>query len=364
MRRHFRLIAALVTVGALTATACGGGTDPGESAADASGDSATPRIVATTSILGDITSNVVGDLATVEVIIPADTDPHDFEPSAQQAAELRDAELIIANGLLLEEGLLATLESAEADGVKVLYVGDVVDPLVWDEEGHSEEEGGAAVATPAAFGVSLAGDDHSGEEGHSEEEGHSKDEGHSDEEGDAHGEYDPHFWFDPVRMSTATGAIAEAVAQNTGLDADTLNRQAAAYQAQLAELDAELEAQFATIPAERRLLVTDHDAFGYLAEHYGFEILGTVYPSGSELAEPSAGELADLADLITERGVPAIFSENIASPDLADALAAEVGSEVAVVELFSDSVGGGGSGAETYLAMMRTNGERITGALS
>ena len=357
MRRHFRLIAALVTVGALTATACGGGTDPGESAANASGDTATPRIVATTSILGDITSNVVGDLATVEVIIPADTDPHDFEPSAQQAAELRDAELIIANGLLLEEGLLATLESAEADGVKVLYVGDVVDPLPWDEEGHSEEEGGGAVATPAAF-------THGDEEGHSEEEGHSKDEGHSDEEGHDHGEYDPHFWFDPVRVSTATGAIAEAVAQNTGLDADTLNRQAAAYQAQLAELDAELEAQFATIPAERRLLVTDHDAFGYLAEHYGFEILGTVYPSGSELAEPSAGELAALADLITETGVPAIFSENIASPDLAEALAAEVGSEVAVVELFSDSVGGSGSGAETYLAMMRTNGERITGALS
>ena len=353
MRHHFRLIAALITAGALTATACGGGTDPGESAAPATGDTATPRIVATTSILGDITSNVVGDLATVEVIIPADTDPHDFEPSAKQAAELRDAELIIANGLLLEEGLLATLESAEADGVKVLYVGDIVDPLVWSEdEGlEGEDTGGGAVATPAAFT-------------HGDEEGHSDEKGHSDEEGHNHGEFDPHFWMDPTRVSTATGAIAEAVATSTGLDADTLNRQAAAYQAELAELDAALEAQFATIPAERRLLVTDHEAFGYLANHFGFEILGTVYPSGSELAEPSAGELAALADLITETGVPAIFSENIASPDLAEALAAEVGSEVAVVELFSDSVGGSGSGAETYLAMMRTNGERITVALS
>ena len=320
MARHLRLIAALLTLGALTVTACGGTSSDG-STAPPEGDGSNPRIVVTTSILGDVTRNVVGDLATVEVIIPADTDPHDFEPSAQQAAELRDADLIIANGLLLEEGLLATLESAEADGVTVLYVGDVVDPLPWNEEGHSDEEG------------------------------------HDD------GEYDPHFWFDPVRVSTATGAIAEAVAQNTGLNADTLNRQAAAYQAQLAELDAELEAQFATIPAERRLLVTDHDAFGYLADRYGFEILGTVYPSGSELAEPSAGDLAALAELITETGVPAIFSENIASPELADALAAEVGNEVAVVELFSDSVGGGDSGAATYVAFMRTNAERITTAL-
>ena len=343
MARHLRLITALLTLGALTVTACGGTSSDG-STAPPEGDGSNPRIVVTTSILGDVTRNVVGDLATVEVIIPADTDPHDFEPSAQQAAELRDADLIIANGLLLEEGLLATLESAEADGVTLLYVGDVVDPLPWNEEGHSEGEGGGAVATPAAF---TDGDE----------------EGHSDEESHDDGEYDPHFWFDPVRVSTATGAIAEAVAQNTGLNADTLNRQAAVYQAQLAELDTELEAQFATIPAERRLLVTDHDAFGYLADRYGFEILGTVYPSGSELAEPSAGDLAALAELITETGVPAIFSENIASPELADALAAEVGNEVAVVELFSDSVGGGDSGAATYVAFMRTNAERITTAL-
>ncbi len=157
--------------------------------------------------------------------------------------------------------------------------------------------------------------------------------------------------------------ISTAVADNTDVDAGQLAEQTEAYEAELLALDAELDALFADIPADRRLMVTNHDAFGYLATRYGFEVVGTVIPSGSDMAEPSAASLASLATLINELGVPAIFTENTSSSDLANTLAAETGTNVAVVPLFSDSIGEQGSGAETYIAMMRTNGQRITDAL-
>jgi zinc/manganese transport system substrate-binding protein len=332
---------------ALVSVACSSSDDASvaEAASGAPGASR-PTIVATTSILGDVVANVVGELATVQVLMPPGADPHDFEPSAQQAAELRTADLIVANGLLLEEGLLETIEAAETDGVPVIEIAPAVDPIAFakDEE-HSHDEG----------------EEHSDEEGeeHSDEEG----EEHSDGDDHEHGDEDPHVWQDPLRMAIAAELIADAVAQATGLDATTLTARADAYAAELEALDAELVAAYGAIPAECRKLVTDHDAFGYLAARYDFEIVGTIIPSGSELAEPSASELADLAATITSENVPAIFSESIFPTALAEALAREVGSDVALVTLYSDSLGDQGSGADTYVSLMRTNAERVTGAL-
>ena len=365
-RRLPLILLAILSAGALVLTSCSSTTETSTEAGTAGGDK--PVIVATTSILGDITSNVVGDLATVEVIVPANTDPHDFEPSAKQAALLRDADLIVANGLLLEEGLISIIESAESDGTPVVEVGELVDPLTFDEEFEEQVEAAALAIAPAeamqaeAEGLEMeaaAKDPGAVEEGHSDEE-----EGHSDEEeGHGHGEFDPHWWMDPARAAQAAGVISTAVADNTDVDAGQLAEQTEAYEAELLALDAELDALFADIPADRRLMVTNHDAFGYLATRYGFEVVGTVIPSGSDMAEPSAASLASLATLINELGVPAIFTENISSSDLANTLAAETGTNVAVVPLFSDAIGEQGSGAETYIAMMRTNGQRIADAL-
>jgi zinc/manganese transport system substrate-binding protein len=157
--------------------------------------------------------------------------------------------------------------------------------------------------------------------------------------------------------------ISTAVADNTDVDASVLADQTAAYEVALLALDTELEALLAGIPAERRVMVTNHDAFGYLAVRYGFDIVGTVIPSGSDVAEPSAAALANLAKLINELSVPAIFTENTTSPNLANTLAAETGRGVDVVPLFSDAIGEPGSGGESYIAMMRTNGQRIAAAL-
>jgi zinc/manganese transport system substrate-binding protein len=361
-RRLRFIFMAMLSVSALVLASCSG-SENSEASTEAAPTVPKPVIVATTSILGDMTSNVVGDLATVEVIVPANTDPHDFEPSAKQAALLRDADLIVANGLLLEEGLISIIESAESDGTPVVEVGELIDPLAFDEEFEAQVDA-AAMKSKDEEGHSHSdeeGHSHSDEEGHShsDEEGHS----HGDEEGHSHGEFDPHFWMDPARVAQAAGVISTAVADNTDIDAAQLTGQTEAYQAELLALDAELEAMFADIPSERRLMVTNHDAFGYLATRYGFEVVGTVIPSGSDMSEPSAASLASLAALVTELGVPAIFTENISSPDLANTLAGETGNQVTVAALFSDSLGEPGSGAETYITMMRTNGQRIADAL-
>jgi zinc/manganese transport system substrate-binding protein len=261
-----------------------------------SGDATGPRIVVTTSILGDVVQEVVADAADVEVLMPPGSDPHSFAPSAQQAAALRDADLVVVNGLGFEAGLADTIEAAQSDGVEVVTATDFVD-----------------------------GDD-------------------------------PHFFTDPVLMRE----VLERIAAELGASADA--GRVDAYLEELAALDAEVEELLAGIPPGRRVLVTNHDVFGYFADRYGFEVLGVVIPGGSTLAEPSAADLADLADAIAEARVPAIFAETSAPKRLADALAAE-GTDVEVVELYSESLGGPGSDGATYLDMVRTNAARIAAAL-
>jgi zinc/manganese transport system substrate-binding protein len=310
---------------ALVAGACGDDTD------DAGASSTGATVVVTTSILGDVVGELVGDAATVEVIMPPNADPHDFAPSAQQAALMREADALVVNGLGFEEGLVDAIEGAEADGVVVIAATDGVEELLeLGEHGHEDE--------PAD----------EGEEEHADED-----------DGD-----DPHVFTDPTRMAGAAALIADELARAVDrLDTPAFRDRVDAYLGELADLDAEVEAVLEAVPAERRVLVTNHEVFGYFADRYGFEVLGVVIPGGSTLAEPSARDLADLAEEIDEEGVPAIFAEASSPSALADALAAE-GVSVEVVELFSESLGEPGSGAETYLELVRTNAERIAAGLA
>ncbi len=290
-------------------------------------------VVATTSVLGDVVRNIVGDAATVEVIMGIGADPHDFEASAQQVAAIQGADLVISNGLGLEEGLIDIIETVEAEGKPVLELADMLDPIPFadphgDDEGHSDEE-----------------------EGHSDEE-----EGHSD-----HGDEDPHFWQDPARMAVAVELIAD---QLTELDGSIdWHAGADAYAAELAALDTEIEGMLAGVPEDQRKIVTNHEAFGYFADRYGFEVIGTVIPGGSTLAEPSAADLSDLVAEIQEEGVTAIFAENTNPSALAEAVAGELGTEIEVYALYSDSLGEPGTPAETYIGMIRANAETVATAL-
>ncbi len=311
MRRHVppaatarRSVAAvLVAMLALASAACGDG--------DAGDGGGTPSVVVTTSVLGDVVENLVGDAARVEVVVPAGVDPHEFAPSARQAATLREADVVVANGGGLEAGLDDTLEGAAADGATVFEAMDHVDdPLT---------------------------------------------------EGDA---VDPHFFTDPARMAAVAEALAATLAAEVpGLDDPGAEQRAAAYVDDLRALDAEVEATLAAVPPERRTLVTNHEVLGYFADRYGFAVVGAVIPATTTQAAASAGEIDALARTITETGVPAVFTDTSATGDLADALAEEVG-DVEVVALHTESLGEPGSGADTYAGMIRTNATRIAGALA
>ncbi|MHA7177215.1 zinc ABC transporter substrate-binding protein AztC [Arthrobacter sp. Sr24] len=277
-------------------------------------------IMVTTNILGDITRNIVGDTADVVVLMEANADPHSFGVSAFQAGQMEQAELIVFNGLGLEEAVLNHVSSAEKQGVPVIEVGAAIEPL-----SHQSAAVGAG----------------------------------------AGGTLDPHFWTDPQRILTAIAAIEEAVAQHVSIaDPVALHSNAANYRAKVAELDAWMVTEFATVPAGRRKIVTNHHVFGYLADRFALEVVGAVMPSGTTLAAPSAADLSALATTIREAGVPAIFADTSQPERLAEVLAQEAKVAVEIVPLFTESLSAPGEGAESYLEMMRTNTTRMSTALT
>ncbi len=176
-----------------------------------------------------------------------------------------------------------------------------------------------------------------------------------------HGAFDPHFWFDPLRVKIAVYDIAARLAAIDPDNADVYFRNALAYGEELDELHAWIQDQVSALAPERRQLVTSHDSLSYFAELYGFEVIGLVIPSLSTHVEPSAEHIAELVEVIREHDVPALFGETTVSDRLAQAVARETGAEV--VQLYSGSLGPEGSGADTYLGMVRTNVTRIVEAL-
>ena len=347
MRGGLRGLALLAAV-VLGAAACGGGDGPVyDENVPVTAESETV-ILATTSILGDIVRNVAGERARVDVLMPAGIDPHEFEPSIEQVNSLYKVNLVVANGMRLEEGMTEVLDIAVSEGVNLFELG-----------------------TAAVGAGGLAGEDHEEDHDEGEHEGEADhDEGHDEgeHEGEAdheheHGGVDPHFWLDPILVAEGALALGERLTPFDG--SEEWRAQAQAYADQMTALDAEIREILAVVPPSQRKLITNHDAFGYFAQRYGFEVLATVIPSTSSLAEPSSAHLAELVELIVEQGVPAIFVENDAAEGVAEAVAAEVGAEeVLVVELYAPWLGEPGSGADTLAGMLRVNAQRIAEALA
>ncbi len=177
-----------------------------------------------------------------------------------------------------------------------------------------------------------------------------------------HGEFDPHIWHDPNNAVVMVENIRAALVAADPANADTYNGSAEAYTAQLTDLDAAIREQVALIPEANRILVTSHDTFGYFGNEYGFEISSALESVSTESADPSAGEIAELVEFIQAEGVPAIFAENIANPDLMQRIADEAGVVLAPT-LYTDALGQAGTPGATYLEMMRYNMEVITTAL-
>jgi zinc/manganese transport system substrate-binding protein len=303
------IVGLLALVTAATATACAPGAEP-------------PRIVVTTNILGDITREIVGDEAAVTVLMKPNADPHSFGLSAVQAAELERADLVVHNGLGLEENVLRHVDAARESGVAVFAAGEAADPLTF----HAAGDGGPE---------------------------------------DEAGQPDPHFWTDPDRVRKATGLMADRIIEHVdGVDAGTIRANADRYARELTGLTAWMEKSFDRIPEDKRALVTNHHVFGYLADRFGFRVIGAVIPSGTTLASPSSSDLRSLTEAMRKADVRTVFADSSQPKRLAEVLRTEIGGRVRVVELHSESLTAAGGAADTYLRMMRANTTAMTEGLT
>ena len=372
---RFRLVPLLLGAAGLLVAGC----SDSDGASDGSGSSGgTPTVVVTTNILGDVVEAFAGDVVDVVTVMPVGADPHNFQASAQQANEMREADALVVNGADFEEGMLDVIEAATDDGVPTYEAIATVETIEFGEGGHDHGDEHAEDGDEhAEDGDEHAedGDEHAdehaedGDEHAEDDDEHAEDGDEHADEGDDHehehaaGSTDPHFFTDPTRMIEAVEGIADFLADNVdGIDVDALEAGADDYIAELEALDAEVDTTLDPIAEGDRVLVTNHEVFGYFADRYDFEVVGTVIPTGSTADGASAGELADLAEVIEAEGVPAIFADTSSSDELADTLADEVG-DIEVVELYSESLGDEDSDGATYLQMVQTNADRIAAAL-
>jgi len=274
------------------------------------------KVVAVESFLADITRNITGDRATVESLIPLEMDPHAFEPTPKDISKIAESRVVVANGAGLESWLDEAIQNAGGDFILI----EASEGLV-SRKTHEEE----------------------GEDAHTHEG-------------------DPHFWLDPKLAIHYVENIRDGLIAADPDGKETYTQNAETYISQLKELDAWIQQEVSAIPPERRLIVTNHESFGYFADRYGFRVIGAIIPSVSTGSSPSAQELADLVDLIRQTGTTAIFLETGANPKLAEQIAQETGVKV-VSDLYTHSITGPGGNAPSYLEMMKYNVNTMVSAL-
>jgi zinc/manganese transport system substrate-binding protein len=346
-RAQVRKGLALAGASTLAFAGCSSGSDSiaeNEAAPIESSSEPDVNIVATTTIWADIASRSLCGLEVASVI-PAGADPHTFETSLADRATLEQADLVVANGLALEEGLVDLLATVADGGTPVIEMTEAVairDMGDEHDEDHADEH-------------HDEDEDHGDE--HGEDHGDEHDEDHHADHDHGHSGGDPHIWLDPINVASTVNLITEA-AIDAGFDT-SVRACAQDFIDEIEALDIEIADDLSAIPSDRRFLVTNHDALGYFAERYGFEVVGTVIPSLSTLAETNPADLADLAAIIEELDIPTVFSEEQASARDADALADAIPG-LTVVALDTGSLR---DTDDDYLSMMRRNVTAIAEAL-
>jgi ABC-type Zn uptake system ZnuABC Zn-binding protein ZnuA len=304
MKRIINSIIGLTTLTALFLTACG---------SVPKSDDGTLRVLTSTTFLADITQNIAGDRLKVESLLPVGADPHAYQAPPADVAKIAESDLLIINGIEYEHFIEPLLENAGGKRLIITATDGLIPNQMEDEQNAGQMVG------------------------------------------------DPHMWLDPKRVITYVENIRDGLIQVDTQGAATYKVNADAYIAQLKSLDAWIVEQVNTIPVERRLLVTNHEAMGYFAEQYNFEIVGTVIPSMSTEAGTSAKEMAALIELIKTSGAPAIFISKVENPNLANQIAAETNIKV-IDDLYLESLTNGAPAA-TYINMMQHNVARITAGL-
>lgn len=279
------------------------------------------NILSTTTIIGDVLKQIGGDRITQTNLLPYGSDPHSFEPTPQDVARIVEADLIFINGVELELNLEPIWESVNAQD-KVVDI---------------------------SSGIELLDVDASS--------GNNVDTEHNDE----HSSNDPHVWTDPNNVRGWVDNIVNQLVITDPQNATIYQSNSTTYKSKLIDLDAWIRNQVADIPPPKRLLVTDHQIFGYFAEEYGFTQVGAIIPAYSTLAEPSAQEIAKIEDAIRMLGVKAIFVGNTVNPALAKRIAEDTGTQL--IYVYTGSLSEPGDDASTYLDYMMFNVSAITNAL-
>jgi ABC-type Zn uptake system ZnuABC Zn-binding protein ZnuA len=309
MKLRLLLVAfALVFVPALVA-ACGDDDDSGGSVTATVSPAAKLDVVATTVQITALAREVGGDKIDLTGIIPAGADPHEFEPVASDLQNIEGADVILRHGMGLDDWMNDTLAAGHKDATTVT---EGITPLKGEEEGETVD--------------------------------------------------DPHVWHDPDNDKIMVDNISAALDAADPANKSTYDANATAYKQRLDETKTQVQVIINEIPAENRKLVTNHDAFGYFAHAFGLEIVGAVIPSISTGSEPSAQDTADLLDTIAREHVKAIFAESSVNPSLATTLANDAGVTI-VDDLYGDSLGQPGSGADTVDGMLLVNAQKIADAL-
>ncbi len=292
-----------------------------------------PAVVTANTILDDLVRRIGGEHVVTYCLIRPGADPHAFEPRPADIRRLVAADLLVVNGLDLEPAVLKLAQNCGFRG-----------PIITASDGIEPRHG---ACTHAPGHAEHDHDDH----------GHGAGHGATDE---PQHDLDPHAWQSPRAVMTYVANIRDALALARPGHADHYRTRAAALLAELGELETWVREQVATIPAARRKLVTSHDSFGYFADAFGFE---TVPVAGlSTSAEPDARAVARIIDQIRHEQVPAVFFELTSNPKLVRQIGADAGVRLAE-PLYTGSLGEPGSGAETYIGMVRTNVARIVAAL-
>jgi ABC-type Zn uptake system ZnuABC Zn-binding protein ZnuA len=318
--------AALALFASFAATGCQSPTAGSPSPADKP-----LAVVATTTLVGDVVSEIGGDLIELTVLFPTGSDPHRFDATPHDAAALAEADLVFINGLGLEESLMPLLESA-TQGSQVVSVSADIVPLTTashdEHHGHVEEP-----------------DDHA--------------DGDGQEQGEA---VDPHVWTDPTNVRIWADTIADAMSEADPANEAHYQEAALHYKGQLDELDDWIREQVSAVPVGDRLLVTDHDTLSYFAARYGFKEVGSIIPGLSTLAEPTARDMADLLDILAALDIPAVFVGTAVEPTVAEQIAADCGAKV--VPIYTASLSAPGGPADSYVRLMEYNVTAIVDALA
>jgi ABC-type Zn uptake system ZnuABC Zn-binding protein ZnuA len=272
------------------------------------------NVIATTSLIGDVVSNVGGDKISVEVLLPLGTDPHSFSPTPQDAVKIADATIVFANGVGLEEFLKRLMDNVGGSSKIVEVSAGITYRSLIDEESPNRQ--------PVN---------------------------------------DPHTWMDPNNVIIWVDNIVEALSEQDPNNAAYYLENGQSYQAKLREVDAWIRSEVSVIPEQDRKLVTDHLVFGYFSDRYGFSQVGAIIPGFSSLSEPSAKDIAQIEDAINKMDVKAIFISVGANANLAERISEDTGT--LLVLLYMHSLSEKGGEADNYIDFMQYDVTSIVNAL-